>query len=75
MPEEPMADKLKALEERVATLERLVAELRAQPTPVENIGLDFRQWAVADEEGIEEIARLGREFRRTGRVPDAQGQP
>jgi len=70
-----MADKLKALEERVATLERLVAELRAQPTPVKNVGLDWRQWAVADEEGIEEIARLGREFRRTGRIPDADGQP
>jgi hypothetical protein len=75
MPEDKMADKLKALEERVATLERLVAELRAQPTPVENIGLDFRQWAIVDEEGIEEIARLGREFRRTGRIPGDEGQP
>jgi hypothetical protein len=75
LPEEPMAEQLKALEKRVATLERLVAELRAQPTPVQNIGLDWRQWAVADEEGIEEIARLGREYRRTGLAPDAERQP
>jgi hypothetical protein len=70
-----MADKLKALEERVATLERLVAELRAQPTPVKNVGIDRKLWAVADEEGIAEVARLGREFRKTGRIPEPDEQP
>ena len=70
-----MAAEFESLEQRVATLERLVAELRARPTPVENVGLDWRRWAVADEEGMEEIARLGQEYRRTGRVPDAEGQP
>ena len=73
--EEPMADELKALEERVATLERLVAELRAQPTPVNNVGIDRKLWAVADEEGIAEVARLGREFRKTGRIPEPDEQP
>jgi hypothetical protein len=73
--EMPMADNLKALEKRVAALERQLAELRAQPTPVQNVGLDWRQWAVADEEGIEEISRLGREYRRTGRLPDADHRP
>ena len=65
-----MSNDFQSLEQRVTTLERLVAELRAQPTPVENVGLDWRQWAVADEEGVEEITRLGREFRETGRIPD-----
>jgi len=70
-----MAADMESLEQRVTTLERLVAELRAKPTPVGNVGLDWRRWAVADEEGIEEVARLGREYRQTGRVPDADGQP
>lgn len=70
-----MSADLKTLEERVTTLERLVAELRTRPTAVETVGLDWKQWAVADEEGIEEITRLGREYRLTGQVPDAEGQP
>ena len=70
-----MSADLQSLEQRVTTLERLVAELRAQPTPVEHVGLDWKQWAVADEEGIEEVTRLGREYRLTGRVPDGEGQP
>jgi hypothetical protein len=74
-PEEPMAADLKSLEQRVATLERLVAEIRARPAPVENVGLDWRRWAVTDEEGIEEMTRLGQEYRRTGRLPDDEGPP
>jgi hypothetical protein len=73
--EEPMAADLQSLEQRVATLERLVAELRAQPTPVKNVGLDWRKWAVADEDGIEEITRLGREFRVTDGIPESEEQP
>jgi hypothetical protein len=69
-----MADKLKALEQRVEALERQLAELRAQPTTVESVGLDWRRWAISDEAGIEEITRLGREFRRTGRLPGADDQ-
>jgi hypothetical protein len=70
-----MTADLKSLEQRVTTLEQLVADLRARPTPVENVGLDWKRWAVADEEGIEDVARLGQEYRRTGRVPDAEGRP
>jgi hypothetical protein len=73
--EEPMSADLQSLEQRVATLERLVDELRTRPAPVENVGLDWKQWAVADEAGIEEITRIGREYRLTGRVPEADGQP
>jgi hypothetical protein len=67
-----MTADLQSLEKRVATLERLVAELRAQPSQVKNVGLDWMRWAVGDEEGIEEITRLGREFRETGRIPESE---
>lgn len=70
-----MASDLQSLEQRVAALERLVAELRAGPTPARNVGIDRKRWAVVDEEGIEEISRLGRQFRVTGRIPESDELP
>ena len=62
-----MAADMQSLEQRVATLEHQVAELRTQPTAG---WLDRLTGSVTDDEAFEEAMRLGREFRRTGRVPD-----
>lgn len=63
-----MPDELKTLAERVSALERAVALLQARtlPQPPDWI----KAWAVSDEEALEEVSRLGREFRKTGRISD-----
>jgi hypothetical protein len=65
-----MAVDLQTLDQRVTPLELLVAKLRSQVVSTRDRGIDPNLWAVADEAGIEEVARLGGEFRRMGRVPD-----
>jgi hypothetical protein len=72
-----MAPDLQALEQRVTALEKLVGELQSRigtPTAGRAGVPDWiARWAVSDEEGIEEVYRLGREFRETGRLPDGPG--
>jgi hypothetical protein len=70
-----MATDLQSLEQRVTALEKLVGELQSRvgtPTGQGRSGVPdwIARWAVSDEEGLEEVYRLGREFRETGRVPD-----
>lgn len=61
---------LQSLEQRVAVLEKLVNDLRAELTARPGNWLDRLTGSVKDQEAFEEAMRLGREFRRTGRVPD-----
>jgi hypothetical protein len=65
---------LATLPERVATLERMVAELRDQARPTSPDWLDQLTGSVTDHETFEEILRLGREYRQSDRQPD-DGRP
>ena len=69
-----MAPNYESLDERVTALEKLVAELRTQLTSKAG-WLDRLTGSVSDPEAFEEAMRLGREFRRTGRLPDQPDDP
>jgi hypothetical protein len=66
-----MDPNLTALTERVANLERVVAEMRRN-TPATS-WLDTVRGSITDVEAFEEAMRLGREYRKTGRLPDDPG--
>jgi hypothetical protein len=70
-----MSNEMNALAERVAALEQAVARLQAQVAPPNGSWVHNHHWAVTDEEALEEATRLGREFRKTGRIPDEPSQP
>jgi len=70
-----MSDELTALSERVAALEQAVARLQAELTPPTEHWLNRLRAGVTDEEAFEEAMRYGREFRKTGRLPDDPGDP
>ncbi len=70
-----MAPNYESLDERVTALEQLVADLRAQLTAKPAGWLDRLTGSVTDPEAFEEAMRLGREFRRTGRLPDQPDDP
>jgi hypothetical protein len=65
-----MANKLNSLAERVAALEQTVAQLRTQLAARPTGWLGRLTGSISDPEAFEEALRLGREFRRTGLVPD-----
>jgi hypothetical protein len=69
-----MAPNYESLDERVTTLEKLVADLRTQLTAKDG-WLDRLTGSVTDPEAFEDAMRLGREFRRTGRLPDHLDDP
>ena len=66
-----MSNELNALAERVAALERTVAQLQATTGPKEEHWLDRFRHGVTDEEAFEEAMRLGREFRKSYRDDDS----
>jgi hypothetical protein len=70
-----MAADLQTLNERVTALEKVVADLRAEIAAKQAGWLDHLTGSVTDPEAFDEAMRLGREFRRTGRVPDQPDDP
>ena len=68
-----MSNELNALAERVAALEETVARLQCELGTQNGAWPRRNSWAVRDEEALEEVTRLGREFRKTGRIPDEPG--
>lgn len=70
-----MGPNYESLDERVTTLERLVADLRAQLATKPTGWLDRLTGSVSDSAAFEEAMRLGGEYRRTGRLPDPPDEP
>ncbi len=60
---------LVALTERLSNLERIVAEMRAQPERPKN-WLENLTGSVTDIETFQEVLRLGREYRQSDRQPE-----
>lgn len=61
------------LEERVATLERIVADLRQQLPQATNLNwVERMKGSVADLEAFDKAMEYGRHYRNTGRLPDAE---
>jgi len=70
-----MAPNYESLDERVTTLEKLVADVRAQLTAQPAGWLGRLTGSVADPESFNEAMRLGREFRKSGRIPVQSDDP
>ena len=68
-----MDSNLEALTERVANLERVVAEMRRNTVTATTSWLDALRGSITVAEAFEEAMRLGREYRKTGRLPDDPG--
>jgi hypothetical protein len=65
-----MADEITSLKERVEALEKKVEELRNATKTANGNWLEHSQWPVSDPEALAEANRLGREFRKTGKLPE-----
>jgi hypothetical protein len=68
-----MSNELNALAERVASLEQTVAQLQSEISGQKTKPFDRKRWAVTDEAALEEITRLGREFRLADRPTNDPG--
>jgi hypothetical protein len=65
-----MVPNYESLDARVTALEKLVTDLRSQLTAAPIGWLDHLTGSISDPEAFEEAMRLGREFRKTGRLLD-----
>jgi hypothetical protein len=66
-----MTDEITALRERLEALEKKVEQLQSATAKTDKDWLSHSFWPVSDPHALEEATRLGREFRKTGRLPEA----